>query len=157
MAREIERKFLLKNDAWRKSAAQGVLYRQGYLNDAENCSIRVRVGGDKAYLNIKSATLGISRSEYEYPIPLADANEMLNLFCQSSIVEKRRYLVEHAGHTWEIDVFEGDNTGLTVAEIELDHEDEAFELPAWVDTEVSHESRYYNVCLAKHPFKDWKD
>lgn len=157
MAREIERKFLLKDDSWRKSASHGIFYRQGYLNDAQNCSIRVRIGGEKAYLNIKSASLGISRSEFEYAIPIADANEMLTLFCQGSVVEKRRYLVEYAAHTWEIDVFEGDNAGLIVAEIELDAEDEAFELPAWADAEVSQQPRYYNVCLARHPFKDWTD
>lgn len=156
MANEIERKFLIINDLWRKSAGHSVFYRQGYLSGAKNCSIRVRVGGEKAYLNIKSVTLGITRKEYEYAIPIVDANEMLDQFCEGSIIEKRRYLVEHADHTWEIDVFEGDNTGLIVAELELDSEDEAFELPNWAGAEVSHDARYYNVSLVKHPFKDWK-
>lgn len=157
MAIEIERKFLVLDDSWRKHAAHGVYYRQGYLTDAAQCSIRVRVDSKQGYLNIKSATLGVKRTEFEYPVPLPDANEMLDRFCTGALIEKRRYHIRHGRHLWEVDVFEGDNAGLVVAEIELLSEDELFELPPWAGKEVSNESRYYNVCLAKHPFKDWAD
>lgn len=155
MAKEIERKFLVTSQAWQAKTQRSVRYRQGYLNDAQQCSIRVRVGGDQAYLNIKSATLGIQRLEYEYAIPVEDANEMLDQFCQGAMVEKTRHVVQELGHTWEVDVFEGDNAGLVVAEIELDHEHEQFALPEWAGQEVSDDPRYYNVCLVKHPFKNW--
>lgn len=155
MATEIERKFLVRNDTWRKHAAEGVFYRQGYLSSTPGCSMRVRSGGGKGYLNLKSATLGVTRKEYEYEVPEQDANEMLDLFCEGPLIEKTRYNVEHAGHIWEVDVFAGDNDGLIVAEIELDDADEAFELPDWAGEEVSHDPRYYNVCLVTHPFKDW--
>lgn len=155
MAKEVERKFLVKGDAWRGQVQRAVRYRQGYLNEAEKCSIRIRVGGDGAFLNIKSATLGIQRQEYEYPIPLDDANEMLDQFCQGALVEKTRHYVLDQGRTWEVDVFEGDNAGLVVAEIELEDEAEQFPLPAWAAEEVSHDPRYYNVCLVRHPFKNW--
>jgi adenylate cyclase len=155
MATEIERKFLLKNDSWQTVADEGVHYRQGYLSGPERASIRVRIAADRAYLNIKSAELGIRRLEYEYPIPLGDAEEMLGQLCEQPLIEKTRYHARHAGHTWEIDVFAGDNAGLVVAEIELEHEDEVFERPDWVGDEVSDEPRYYNVCLASHPYKTW--
>lgn len=155
MAKEIERKFLVKSQDWQTKVQRAVKYRQGYLNDAQHCSIRVRIGGDQAYLNIKSATLGIQRLEYEYAIPVQDANEMLDRFCQGALVEKTRHYVQEQGRTWEVDVFEGDNAGLVVAEIELDHEQEQFPLPQWAGQEVSDDPRYYNVCLVKHPFKNW--
>lgn len=155
MGIEIERKFLVKGDGWRSQSFRNVYYRQGYLNDAKSCSIRVRIAEDKAYLNIKSATLGIFRHEYEYEIPLAEANEMLDSFSLGAVIAKRRFFVEYAGHTWEVDVFDGDNDGLIVAEIELSAEDEAFDIPNWAGDEVSDDPRYYNVCLVKHPYKDW--
>jgi len=155
MAQEIERKFLLHSDQWQETIKKQDYYRQGYLNKAEQCSIRVRIANDKAYLNIKSATLGIQRSEYEYEIPMSDANEILNSFSLGPIIEKTRYFVDIGKHTWEIDVFEGDNKGLVVAEIELEHENEAFERPSWLGDEVSDDPRYYNVCLVTHPYKDW--
>ena len=155
MAQEIERKFLVLNDQWRHQVRKQVYYRQGYLNDAKQCSIRVRVSGDQANLNIKSATLGIQRSEYEYPIPLDEANELLDSFSLGPIIEKTRFFVDIGRHTWEIDVFAGDNEGLIVAEIELGDEHEAFDKPDWVGEEVSDDPRYYNVCLVKHPYKDW--
>ncbi|MDH5185156.1 MAG: CYTH domain-containing protein [Gammaproteobacteria bacterium] len=157
MALEIERKYLVINDDWRKGADQGTLFRQGYLLGSEAASVRVRIEGDKANLNIKSATLGIRRSEYEYAIPLADAEELLNNLCQQPLIEKVRYLVHHAGHEWEVDVFSGDNLGLIVAEIELMHENEAIDLPHWVGQEVSNDPRYYNVCLVKAPYKLWQE
>lgn len=155
MPNEIERKFLVTSPAWQAKVKRSVKYRQGYLNDAQQCSIRIRIGGDRAHLNIKSATLGIQRLEYEYPIPLQDANEMLDQFCQGAMVEKTRHYVEEQGRTWEVDVFDGDNAGLVVAEIELDHEHEQFPLPEWAGKEVSDDPRYYNVCLVKRPFKRW--
>lgn len=157
MATEIERKFLVKDDSWRREASDAVVMRQGYISEGERASIRVRVQGDQAFLNIKSATLGVWRREYDYPIPLGDAEEILDHLCEGPLIEKTRYHVEHAGHTWEVDVFEGDNAGLVVAEIELGSEDEVFEKPAWAGEEVSHDPRYYNVCLVKHPYKEWKD
>jgi adenylate cyclase len=109
----------------------------------------------KAYLNIKSAALGISRLEFEYPLPVRDVEQILDKLCLRPLIEKTRHLVLYAGHRWEIDVFEGENAGLIVAEIELNDPDEAFELPDWVGKEVSHDPRYYNVCLVKDPYKNW--
>ncbi len=155
MAIEIERKFLVRNDSWRVRAQPGQRYRQGYLTTEAQSSVRVRIAGEQGYLNIKSATLGVTRMEFEYRIPRQDAEEILDRLCVQPLIEKTRYIVEHAGHTWEIDVFEGDNAGLVVAEIELHSQDEAFELPDWAGEEVSHDPRYYNVSLVIHPFKDW--
>ncbi|MDX1811151.1 MAG: CYTH domain-containing protein, partial [Gammaproteobacteria bacterium] len=155
MATEIERKFLLNSDAWRAEADAGVRMRQGYLIGAAKASVRVRLSGDKAYLNIKSATLGVQRQEYEYAIPVQDANDLLDTLCEQPLIEKIRYHVRHGDHLWEIDVFEGDNQGLIVAEVELDDENEAISLPSWVDEEVSHDPRYYNVSLVKHPYRNW--
>lgn len=155
MAIEIERKFLLRDDSWHDSADEGVLIRQGYLAGSEKSSIRIRVADDKANINIKSATLDITRQEYEYPIPLAEANEMLDTLCEGPLIEKTRYHVHHEKHLWEIDVFSGDNRGLIVAEVELGSADEDFERPNWLGEEVSDDARYYNVCLVKHPYKDW--
>jgi adenylate cyclase len=155
MATEIERKFLVRDESWRAHAAPGIFYRQGYLSSAPTCSIRVRVAGDQAHLNIKSATLGVARTEYEYPIPPEDGREMLATLCRGAVIEKTRYFVEHGRHTWEIDVFEGDNAGLVVAEIELRDTDEPFEYPPWLGREVSDDVRYYNACLVEHPYKEW--
>ena len=156
MAIEIERKFLVVNDDWRALAAPGVRYRQGYISGSETSSVRVRIEGEVARLNIKSATLGVTRREYEYAIPVSDAQEMLKHLCDGSLIHKWRYHVRHGEHLWEIDIFEGDNGGLVVAEIELDSEDEIFARPAWLGAEVSHDARYYNVYLAQHPFKEWQ-
>ena len=155
MAIEIERKFLLRDDGWRAAADAGTRMRQGYLASDPAASVRVRLAGDRAWLNIKSASTPVRRLEYEYPIPLADAEQMLERLCAGHRVDKTRYQVRHAGHLWEIDVFEGDNAGLVVAEIELGHEDEAFERPPWLGEEVSHDPRYYNMNLATHPFSRW--
>ena len=157
MPQEIERKFLLKDERWRASADSGTRFRQGYLVGSKQASVRVRIEGYRANLNIKSATLGVSRQEYEYAIPLHEAEELLDTLCEEPLVEKTRYLLDYADHEWEIDVFEGDNAGLVVAEIELSNENEAFERPPWLDREVSGLPRYYNVCLVKHPYKDWSD
>ncbi len=155
MATEIERKFLVTGDAWRDGVTASEVYRQGYLANNSSCSVRVRISDDHAYLNIKSAQLGIFRTEYEYAIAMDDAREMLDNLCVSAVVEKTRYFVPDDGHTWEIDVFSGDNLGLIVAEIELSHGDEPFNRPEWLGEEVSHDPRYYNVYLAEHPYKLW--
>ena len=157
MGTEIEKKFLLRNDNWRQSAHKQVRYRQGYLRTGRDsaCSVRVRIDGDNARLNIKSATLGTTRTEFEFPIPIEDGNAILDQLCATPFVEKTRYYVKHEGHLWEIDVFEGDNAGLVVAEIELTRDDEPFARPEWLGEEVSHDPRYYNVSLVTHPYKDW--
>jgi adenylate cyclase len=155
MGIEIERKFLLKDDSWRQQADAGTRYRQGYLIGAKQASVRVRIEGDRAFLNIKSMTLGVTRHEYQYPIPLVEANELLDTLCEKPLVEKTRYKIEHAGHEWEVDVFAGVNTGLVVAEVELQSEHEQLVLPAWAGLEVSDDPRYYNVNLVKHPYTTW--
>ena len=155
MGLEIERKFLLRNDAWRDHADGGTPYRQGYLVGSERASVRVRIEGEVARLNIKSATLGIRRQEYEYAIPIEEAEEMLETLCEQPQIEKTRYKVPYAGRIWEVDVFAGANTGLMVAEVELASEDEKLQLPDWAGEEVSDDPRYYNVCLVKHPYTAW--
>lgn len=155
MATEIERKFLVSADSWREAADAGTRFRQGYLIGAEKASVRVRIEGERANINIKSATLGVRRQEYEYAIPLAEAEEILDTLCEQPQIEKTRYHVPVGEHVWEVDVFAGDNEGLIVAEVELASEDEPFERPDWLGEEVSHDTRYYNVCLVRHPYKDW--
>lgn len=155
MAAEIERKFLINGEQWRAEVHESLVVRQGYLAGTERASVRVRASAEQAWLNIKSATLGIQRQEYEYPIPLDDAREMLDTMCNGPLIEKTRHFVRHAGHLWEIDEFFGDNAGLIVAEIELGHEEETFERPAWLGEEVSDDPRYYNVSLVRHPYREW--
>lgn len=158
MALEIERKFLVKNDSWRARATASMRLRQGYLTPSlehGKASVRVRVDGKQGYLNIKSVTLGIHRHEFEYVIPLEQANEILDTLSTGPIIDKTRHLVPQGNHVWEVDEFHGDNDGLIVAEIELETVDEAFEVPDWACADVSDDARYYNVSLAKHPFKDW--
>lgn len=161
MAIEIERKFLLGNDDWRAHVHRSIEMAQGYLNDAEsvnrglqNVSVRVRIEGDEARLNIKSRELGASRQEFDYRIPLADAQALIAL-CVGGVVQKRRHLVAHGAHLWEIDEFIGDNAGLVVAEVELDAEDESIAMPDWIGAEVTHLPRYYNLNLASHPYARW--
>ncbi len=152
---EIERKFLLKGDAWRICAHHCERLRQGYLNNETYCSVRVRTTDDRAWLNIKGVTIGVQRQEFEYEIPLEDGHEMLNTLSKKPIIEKVRYFVEAGQHLWEIDEFEGDNQGLIVAEIELKHPEEEFEKPDWIGEEVTHDVRYYNTSLSQHPYKNW--
>lgn len=162
MGIEIERKFLLANDAWRAAVSYASPMSQGYLIDADavqaqrgtRCSMRIRISGAQAWLNIKSATLGIARQEYEYTIPLQDAQRMLADFCDGR-VEKIRHFVPYAGMTYEVDEFVGENAGLIVAELELESEDQAFERPAWLGREVSTELRYFNLHLLRYPFAQW--
>ena len=147
MATEIERKFLVIQDGWRDHVVRTVRYRQGYLANNERCSVRIRVSDGDARLNIKSAGLHVRRAEYEYTIPREEADEMLDTLCERPLIEKTRYYV---------DVFEGENAGLIVAEIELEAEDDAFPLPPWIGAEVSNDPRYYNVNLIRHPYREWK-
>ncbi|MCB1753047.1 MAG: CYTH domain-containing protein [Gammaproteobacteria bacterium] len=155
MALEIERKFLVKNDLWQNHVISESRLQQGYLANQKNASVRIRTGNGKAHLNIKGTTLGIRRLEYEYEIPLADATEMLREIALRPYIDKTRYIVRNGVHEWELDVFEGENRGLVVAELELESEDEPFELPDWAGDEVSGDIRYYNVNLIKHPFSRW--
>ena len=152
MGIEIERKFLVVNDAWRSAPA--VFYSQGYLNRAKERTVRVRIAGDQGYLTIKGATKNASRAEFEYPIPLADATALLQL-CEQPLIEKYRRKIEHQGFIWEVDEFLGDNLGLVVAEIELPAVDTPFALPDWVGQEVTEDARYYNSNLAVQPFNRW--
>ena len=161
MPLEIERKFLVTGDAWRAAAHAVVPMAQGYINDMgamdrgeQKASVRVRIQGGEAYLNLKSRELGHTRQEFDYPIPVEDARALLAL-CVGGLVDKRRHLVRHAGHLWEVDEFLGDNAGLVVAEIELDHADEAFERPDWLAGEVTDDPRYYNLALASRPYRNW--
>ena len=156
MGIEIEKKFLLANDNWREQVYNSVQFRQGYLVGSEKSSVRVRIEGDQSNLNIKGATLGIRRQEFEYPIPMEDANELLSTLCAEPLIEKTRHYVCSGKHTWEIDEFAGDNQGLIVAEIELSHENESFEPQEWLGEEVSGDKRYYNSMLIKDPYKNWK-
>ncbi|MHB8709761.1 MAG: CYTH domain-containing protein [Desulfuromonadales bacterium] len=151
---EIERKFLLKNNAWRNGAT-GILYRQGYLCTDPERTVRVRLGGGTAILAIKGAGDGIARPEFEYPIPAAEAALLLDSLCLHPLVEKYRYRVPFAGLTWEIDEFLGANAGLLLAEVELEQVDEAVPLPPWIGREVTGDHRYYNAWLARHPFTTW--
>jgi len=155
MPTEIERKFLLRNDDWQLLAEPGTKYVQGYLVGSKDASVRIRIQGEQAFLNIKSATLGVRRQEYEYSIPYEEARELLDTLCEKPLVEKTRYIVNFEGLEWEIDVFEGKNEGLIVAEVELETEEQAITLPAWCGQEVSTDPRYYNVNLGKHPFSEW--
>jgi adenylate cyclase len=154
MGKEIERKFLVKGDAWR-ALADGTSYRQGYLNSAKERTVRIRTISDRAFLTVKGLTVGATRSEYEYEIPLADCNAMLDVLAEKPIIEKKRYKIPFAGLTWEIDEFFGDNAGLIVAEVELQSEGQAFRKPEWVGEEVTSDARYFNSNLIRHPYTRW--
>lgn len=155
MAIEIEHKFLLANNDWRKQIIRSVKYRQGYLNSQATSSIRIRMSNKQAWVNIKSATIGTHRLEYEYEIPSSDANEIINNLCKKPIIEKTRHTVIDDGYTWEIDEFEGSNRGLIVAEIELSKIGMFFSKPHWIGEEVTYDLRYYNNNLAIHPYLEW--
>ena len=155
MAQEIERKFLVKDNRW-KEGRTGTRYCQGYLCRTAERTVRVRIGGDEAFLTIKGQSSGISRAEFEYQIPVADAQEMLDTLCERPLIDKTRYLVEHQGRTWEVDEFAGENTGLVIAEIELDDAAQRIELPDWIGQEVSDDARYYNANLVTNPYSAWK-
>ena len=154
MGKEIERKFLVRGDGWR-SLAKGTACRQGYLNRAKERTVRIRTMDNRAFLTVKGLTVGATRSEYEYEIPVADCNAMLDALAEKPLIEKIRYKVLFAGLTWEIDEFFGENAGLIVAEVELQSEGQAFTKPEWVGEEVTADLRYYNSNLVKHPFSKW--
>ena len=161
MGIEIERKFLVTGEAWRTQAQKSVRMAQGYINDMaalregrQNASVRVRIAGAQAFLNLKSRELGRSRQEFDYPIPVADAEALLAL-CVGGRIDKVRHYVPVAGRTWEVDEFGGDNAGLVVAELELETVDAGFERPGWLGREVTEEPRYYNLALAERPYSRW--
>jgi adenylate cyclase len=153
MGKEIERKFLVDKRLWCNEGRPKRLV-QGYILSDELATVRVRIAEDKAYLTIKSNTNRFSRDEFEYEIPLEDAQNMLKL-CKDFPVAKTRWTLDFEGKTWEVDVFEGENEGLVMAEIELQFETETFELPPWIASEVSHDARFFNSYLSKNPFKSW--
>ncbi len=152
---EIERKFRVVDDGWRAAVTRTRHYRQGYLASDRQASIRVRSDGTNAWLNIKASRVGRARTEFEYPVPLADAETMLGELCGTRLIEKTRHWVEHRGHEWEVDVFEGRNLGLVIAEVELSSEDEDFERPPWLGQEVTEDLHYYNDYLARYPYTTW--
>ncbi len=159
MGIEIERKFLLNNEDWKALVTETHVIKQGYLQSglepSQKSSVRIRISNELANINIKSVDLTMVRQEFEYAIPLPDARQMLDSLCANVVVEKTRYYVPYAGHLWEVDIFSGDNTGLQMAEIELTHVDEKFEIPDWIGKEVTEDRRYYNIYLLKHPYIQW--
>jgi len=154
MGREIERKFLVKSDAW-KAGAKGAVYRQGYLSSIKERVVRVRTIEDKGFLTIKGITQGVSRSEFEYEISVEDANVMLDNICEKPLIEKKRYKIPVDGLVFEVDEFFGENAGLVVAEVELEDEKQKVDLPDWIGAEVSGDPRYFNSNLIRHPYTKW--
>jgi CYTH domain-containing protein len=154
MGTEIERKFLVTENSWRSLAA-GVKYRQGYLNSAKERTVRVRTIDDKGFLTIKGITTGASRAEYEYEIPVGDADALLDDLCEKPLIEKNRYKIDFEGFVWEVDEFFGENQGLIVAEVELESEDQAFEKPGWIGEEVTGDPKYFNSNLINNPYLKW--
>jgi len=154
MAQEIERKFLVANDAWRDQT-EGKLYRQGYIPTIDARTVRIRTAGDKGFITLKGPVVNMSRPEFEYAIPLADAEEMLSSLCDPPLIEKYRYQLLIDDLLWEIDEFLGDNQGLLIAEVELASPEQPIRLPDWVGEEVTDNERYYNSHLARHPFCHW--
>jgi CYTH domain-containing protein len=155
MATEIERKYLVNKALWRPNGT-GTLYRQGYLSAVKERVVRVRIAGREGFLTVKGLVTGISRLEFEYPIPLDDATMMLDELCERPLVEKTRHRENFGGRIWEIDVFHGDNDGLIVAEVEISSVDERIEVPRWIGEEVSSDSRYFNNNLVANPYKNWR-
>lgn len=154
MGIEIERKFLVTDDGW-KEQGQGVQMRQGYICSDPSRIVRVRIEGERAMLTLKGKTIGISRGEWEYPIPVEEARELLDGLCEKPLIDKIRYRIPFGGFIWEVDEFFGENAGLVVAEIELESETQAFVKPDWIGAEVSEDRRYANANLFKHPFQTW--
>lgn len=154
MGVEIERKFLVRGEEW-KSLGEGVLLRQGYLSSQPERIVRVRIEGDRAVMTIKGRSVGVSRGEWEYPLPMEDAQVFLDQLCERPIIEKHRYRIAHEGMTWEVDEFMGENAGLVVAEIELESEEQVFAMPDWVGEEVTQDARYFNSNLLRHPYSRW--
>lgn len=156
MKQEIERKFLVTGESWRTATGDGVPCKQGYISTGGSAvTVRIRLMGGQGFLTIKGPASGISRCEMEYEIPAADAGYMLDHLCSGRLVEKKRYFLAVNGLLWEIDEFDGHNSGLVVAEIELEHADHPFEKPDWLGEEVSLDRRYTNAALARNPFSEW--
>jgi len=155
MALEIEHKFLVNSTVFR-NMAEPMLYRQGYLAVLSDTIIRVRTTGAKAFITVKSRVSNLTRKEFEYEIPLDDAEKMLNEMCIGQVIEKYRYRIDYEGFSWEVDEFLGDNSGLIVAEIEVSDEKQEFEKPGWIDVEVTDDPRYLNSNLSKQPYNTWK-
>lgn len=155
MGAEIERKFLLIDESWRHAVERSTVYRQGYLSDRDDVTVRIRIAAESAWITVKGPSDGIARAEFEYDIPVADAGVMLSTLCRPPLIEKTRHIVTHAGFTWEIDEFAGDNVGLVVAEVELSDADQQFELPDWAGKDVSSLTRYFNAALVERPFATW--
>jgi len=154
MGKEIERKFLVRDDSFR-SLAQGTRYRQGYLNSVKERVVRVRTIDDKGFLTIKGITTGATRAEYEYEIPVKEAEAMLDELCEQPLIEKNRYKIAHKGFTWEVDEFFGENQGLILAEVELESEDQSYDKPEWITDEVTGDPKYFNSNLIQNPYKNW--
>lgn len=154
MGKEIERKFLVQDTSW-KINVPAVRCRQGYLCPGSGITARVRLMGGKGYLTVKGGGEGITRDEYEYMIPAADAEEMLDNLCAKPLIEKNRYRLEYDGMVWEVDEFFGENSGLVMAEVELEREDQLFSLPGWVGREVTGDPRYFNAALVGNPYSCW--
>jgi len=154
MAQEIERKFLTKSDAWRSNAI-GTFYRQGYLSTNKERTVRIRTIGNKGYITVKGIAKGAVRAEYEYEIPVNDANEMLNTLCEQPIIEKMRYEIEYDELIWVVDEFEGLNKGLILVEVELSDENQKIDLPDWVGSEVTGDPNYFNSNLIRNPYLSW--
>ncbi|MGB1112383.1 MAG: CYTH domain-containing protein [Schleiferiaceae bacterium] len=156
MALEIERKFLVIDDSWKSQVVQSHVLKQGYLASSPGPTVRIRTSDESAFLTIKGKTIGISRVEFEYEVPMEEALDLLKLSTNTPI-EKTRHIIKADGHVWEIDVFEGANQGLVLAEVELRSEDEQVILPSWIGSEVSHDPRYFNSYLSENPFSNWKE
>lgn len=154
MGKEIEKKFLTTNEDWR-GLAKGLHYCQGYLSTQKSKTVRVRTIGEKGFLTVKGRTIGETRLEFEYEIPVEDARELLRELCHKPLIEKTRYKILFDGFTWEVDEFAGENQGLIFAEIELKYEGEKFSKPQWIGKEVTGDSRYYNANLVNTPYRGW--
>lgn len=156
MAKEIERKFLVAPEKL-PSLENPHVIRQGYVSGCLTATVRIRISNDEAFLTLKGRATGVTRSEFEYPVPYSDAQQMIEELCKANVVEKKRYIIPYKGHQWEVDVFEGNNEGLIVAEIELSNEHEAFAKPEWLTEEVSYDPKYRNSNLIEHPYKTWEE
>lgn len=155
---ETERKFLLRDGSWREFVKSSFLLRQGYILTSGGVTVRVRTSSGRGYLTLKSGPLsdGLSRHEFEYEVPLSDAETMLDVLCMKPLVEKTRHVIEYSGKVWEVDEFSGVNEGLVIVEVELDCSDEEIAYPEWLGLEVTHDGRYYNSYLVKHPYTTWE-
>ncbi len=154
MGKEIEKKFLLKNNAWR-SLSKGTMCRQGYLNSSRERTVRIRIIDDRGFLTVKGITRDAERMEYEYEIPMIEAETMLNTLCEKPLIEKIRYRIEYRGFVWEVDEFLGSNKGLVLAEVELKSKAQHFEKPEWIGEEVTEDPKYFNSNLVRNPYSKW--